>query len=66
MLITLILLPRWHRSIFYMYSQTPPPPRFHFIGAHAHSFVGCVCGTNFYLLFYPSSTHVRALSQLLL
>jgi hypothetical protein len=25
-----------------------------------------LCNTNFYLLFHPSSTHVRALSQFLL
>jgi hypothetical protein len=31
-----------------------------------YGFVGYVCSTNFYLLFYPSSTHVRALLQLLL
>jgi hypothetical protein len=36
------------------------------IGAHALGFVSSVCSTNFYLLFYPSSTHVRALSQFLL
>jgi hypothetical protein len=30
------------------------------------SFVGCVCSTNFYRLFYPSSTHVGASSQFLL
>jgi hypothetical protein len=39
---------------------------FHYIGAHALGFVGYDSGTNFYLLFYPSSTHVRALSQTLL
>jgi hypothetical protein len=37
-----------------------------FFGAHALGFVGYVCSTNFYLLFYPSSTHVRVLSQFLL
>jgi hypothetical protein len=36
------------------------------IDAHALGFVGYVCSTNFYLLFYPSSMHVRALSQFLL
>jgi hypothetical protein len=36
------------------------------VGAHALGFVGYVCSTNFYLLFHPSSTHVRALSQFLL
>jgi hypothetical protein len=33
------------------------------IGAHALGYVG---STNFYLLFYFSSAHVRALSQFLL
>jgi hypothetical protein len=36
------------------------------MGAHALGFVGYLCSTNFYLLFYPSSTHVGALSQFLL
>jgi hypothetical protein len=36
-----------------------------YIGAHALGFVGYVRTTNFYLLFYPSSAHVRALSQVL-
>jgi hypothetical protein len=39
---------------------------FLFAGAHALGFVGKVCSTNFYFLFYRSSTHVRALSQFLL
>jgi hypothetical protein len=34
--------------------------------AHALGLVGYVCSTNFYLLFYPCSKHVRALSQFLL
>jgi hypothetical protein len=34
--------------------------------ALALGFVGYVCITNFYLLFHPSSTSVRALSQFLL
>jgi hypothetical protein len=38
----------------------------HCIGAHAIGFVDYVCSTNFYLLFYPTSTHVHALSQFLL
>jgi hypothetical protein len=48
----------------YMSSQMLSP--FLCIRAHALDFVGYVCTTNFYLLFYPSSTHVRALSQFLL
>jgi hypothetical protein len=36
------------------------------MGAHALGFVGYVCSTNFYLLLYPSSTHVGASSQFLL
>jgi hypothetical protein len=32
-------------------------------GAHALGFVDYVCSTNIYLLFCPSSTPVRALSQ---
>jgi hypothetical protein len=36
------------------------------MGAHAFGFVGYACNTNFYLLFYPSSTDVGALSQFLL
>jgi hypothetical protein len=36
------------------------------MGAHALGFVGDVCSTNFYRLFYPSSTHVGASSQFLL
>jgi hypothetical protein len=46
--------------------QFTSPSFFLYIGAQALGFVGQVCSTNFYLLFYPSSTHVRALSQLLL
>jgi hypothetical protein len=49
---------------YYMSSQFFPP--FHCIGAHALGFVGYVCSENLYLRFYPSSTHVRALSQFLL
>jgi hypothetical protein len=40
-------------------------PPFFFIGAHALGFVDYVLSTNLYLLFYPSSTPVRALSQFL-
>jgi hypothetical protein len=36
------------------------------MGAHALGFVGYVCSTDFYLPFYPSSTHVVASSQCLL
>jgi hypothetical protein len=36
------------------------------MGAHALGFVGYVCSTNFYLHFYPSSTHMGASSQFLL
>jgi hypothetical protein len=36
-----------------------PPP-------HALGFVGYVCSTNFYVRFYPSSTHVRAVSQFII
>jgi hypothetical protein len=36
------------------------------IGAHALAFAGWDGSTNFYLLLYPSSAHVRALSQFLL
>jgi hypothetical protein len=36
------------------------------MGAHARGVVGYVCSTNFYLLFYPSSTPVGASSQFLL
>jgi hypothetical protein len=45
---------------YYMPSQIFP---FLCNGALALGFVGYVCSTNFYLLFHPSSTHVRALSQ---
>jgi hypothetical protein len=46
------------------YLQISSP--FQYTGARALGFVGYDCGTNFYLLFSPSSAHVRALSQLLL
>jgi hypothetical protein len=36
------------------------------MGARALGFVGYVCSTNFYGLFYPSFTHVGASSQSLL
>jgi hypothetical protein len=36
------------------------------MGVHALGFVGYVCSTNFYLLFYPSSMPVGASSQFLL
>jgi hypothetical protein len=49
---------------YYMSSQFFS--RFHYIVAHSLGFVGHVCSTNMYLLLYPSSMHVRALSQLLL
>jgi hypothetical protein len=45
---------------YYMSSQIFP---FLCNGAIALDFVGYVCSKNFYLLFHPSSTHVRALSQ---
>jgi hypothetical protein len=35
------------------------------MGARALGFVGYVCSTNFYRLFYPSSTHVGASLQFL-
>jgi hypothetical protein len=41
-------------------------PPFLCIGAHALGFVGYVCSTNFYLIFYPTSMHVRVLARLLL
>jgi hypothetical protein len=34
--------------------------------AHALGFVGQVCSTKFYLLFYPSSTRVQPLLQFIL
>jgi hypothetical protein len=40
--------------------------QFYSIGAHALGFVGNAFSTNFYLLFHPSSRHVRVLSQFLL
>jgi hypothetical protein len=49
---------------YYMSSQVSSS--FLCIGAHALGFVAQVCSTNFYLIFCPSSTHVRALSQFLL
>jgi hypothetical protein len=49
---------------YYMSSQFFAP--FLCIGVHALDFVGYVCSTNFYLLFFPSSTQVRALLQILL
>jgi hypothetical protein len=36
------------------------------MGAHVLGFVGYVCSTNFWPLFYLSSTHVGASSQFLL
>jgi hypothetical protein len=36
------------------------------MGARALCFVGYVCNTNSYCLFYPRSTHVGASSQFLL
>jgi hypothetical protein len=35
-------------------------------GTHAFGFIGYVCSTNLYLIFYPSSMYVRASTQLLL
>jgi hypothetical protein len=62
----------FHRPVFYRLENTTFrkldlfPSSGEGGSALVFGFVGYVCSTNFYFLFYPSSTHVRALSLFLL
>jgi hypothetical protein len=51
---------------FTTFLQRLPPPPVLFIGAHALGFLSSFLAADFYLLFYPSTMHARALSQCLL